>query len=55
MLKVGTTLYKKSLKGSFISLIGAGLVYLKSPSLLEHIEMYNFLLKLANLMQPKKQ
>jgi hypothetical protein len=49
MLKVNIILYKESLKGFLISLIGAGLVYLKSPDLLEYIEIYNFLLKLANL------
>jgi hypothetical protein len=50
VLKIGTILCKKSLKGFFISLVGARLVYLKSPSLLEHIEIYNLLLELSNLI-----
>ena len=35
VLKVGTILYKKPLKGSLVSLIEAGLVYLKSLGLLK--------------------
>ena len=50
VLKVGTILYKEPLEGSLVSLIEAGLVYLKSLGLLEGIEIYNFLLKLANLI-----
>jgi len=50
MLKVGTVLCKKPLEGSLISLIEAGLIYLKSLSLLEYIEMHNLLLELANLI-----
>ena len=49
MLKVGTVLYEESLEGSLVSLVGAGLIYLKSPGLLEYIETYNLLLELANL------
>jgi len=50
MLKVGAALCEKSLEGSFVSLIGAGLVYLKSLGLLKRIETYNLLLELANLI-----
>jgi hypothetical protein len=49
MFKVGTVLYKESLEGFFIFLVGARLIYLESPSLLEYIEIYDFLLELANL------
>jgi hypothetical protein len=49
VLKVGSALNKKSLKGSLISLIGAGLVYLIGLGLLSYIEEINLLLKGYNL------
>jgi len=49
VFKVSTVLDKEPLEGFLVSLIKAGLVYLKSLSLLERIEIYNFLLELANL------
>jgi hypothetical protein len=50
ILKVGIILCKKPLEGFLVSLIGARLIYLKSLSLLEYIEMYDLLLELANLI-----
>jgi hypothetical protein len=50
ILKVGTALCKKPLEGFLVFLIGARLVYFKSLGLLEHIEMHNLLLELANLI-----
>ena len=50
VFKVGTALYKESLESFLISLIGARLVYFESLGLLERIEIYNFLLELANLI-----
>ena len=49
IFKVDIILYKEFLKGFLVSLIGARLVYLKSLGLLKYIEIYNFLLELANL------
>jgi hypothetical protein len=49
VFKVGLVLGKESLEGFFISLIGAGLVYLISLGLLNQVEEINLLLEGYNL------
>jgi hypothetical protein len=50
VFEVGIVLYKESLEGSLISLVGARLVHLEGLGLLKYMEIYNLLLELANLI-----
>jgi hypothetical protein len=49
VLKVGLVLGEESLKGFFLSFIGAGLIYLVGSSLLGYIKEIDFLLESCDL------